>query len=90
MLADLNWRPLYAVSACFIKYLEVQLVNICLPYDLISVQGPVTTLRSDPYPLQLALTNTLFMQDQSPCGTHCQLPLLVLHRTQNSSAECVY
>ena len=55
----------YAISACFIKYIEVKSTS---PFPMTSspclrmaVQGPVTTLRSGSHPLQLTLTNTLFM-----------------------------
>ena len=89
MLTDFNWLSLQSRRricdlGMFYKIHRGQ-VNISFPYDLISVpsmtvQGPVTTLRSGSHPLQLT---------QSPYGTRCQLTLLVLRRTQNSSEECL-
>ena len=85
--------PGYAVSACFIKYIEVKSTSsfpmTSSPCLRMALQGPVTTLRSHSHPLKLTLTTTLFMEEQSPYGTRCQLTLLVLHRTQNSSEECL-
>ena len=87
----------YAISACFIRYIEVKSTS---PFSILSqwpylrpclcmaVQGRVATVRSVSLPLQTTLTNTLSMWDQSLHGTRYQLTLLVRHLIQNLSEKC--
>ena len=60
----------YAISACFIRFIEVKSTSpfpMTLPPCLrMAVQGWVKTLRSGYHPLQATLTNTLSMWDRIP------------------------